>query len=147
MELIDIKIKWAAIGDIGNVGAAHGGELDFGNEECAENSGVVFANETFGEVYDEDFAFIHDFADIKGRFRLADDIANNRVGGEGADFVEDRSDGLVDLFFVPLTKFVFPELQYSDIFAVFESFFAEFFVGEQAGDIKQSGLWAVEQSE
>ncbi len=147
MELIDIKIEWTAIFDVGDVGAAHGSELDLGDEESAENAGVVFADEAFREVDDEDFAFVHDFSDVETGFRLANDVADDGVGSEGADFVENWGDGLVDLFFVPLAEFVFPELEDGDVFTIFEGFFAEIFVGEHAGDIEEGGFWAVEKGE
>ena len=37
-----------------------------------------------------------------------------------------------------------PELEHGDVFAIIESVFAEFFVGEHTGNIEQSGLGAVE---
>ena len=45
LELVDIEIEGAAVGDVGNVGAGHSSELDFGDEEGAKDAGVVFTNE------------------------------------------------------------------------------------------------------
>ena len=147
LELIDVEIEGATVFYVFDVGAGHGGELDGGNEEGAENAGVVFADETFTQVYDENLSLVHNFADVEGGFRLADNITNNGVGGEGADLVQNRGDGLVDLFFVPLAEFVFPELEDSDIGTIIESFFSEIFVGEHAGDVEKGGRGAIKKSE
>ena len=135
LELVDVEVEWTAVFYVGDVGAGHGGELDLGDEEGAENAGVVFANETFGEVDDEDFAFVHDFADIKAGFGLADDIANDGVGSEGADLVQNWGDGLGDLFVTPGAELLFPALEDGNVFTIVESFFAEVFIGEHAGDV------------
>ena len=147
LELVNIEIEWAAIGDVGDVGAAHGGELDLGDEEGAEDGGVIFADQTFGEIDDEDLPFVHDFADVETGFGLADDVADDGVGGEGTDLVENGGDRFVDLLFVPLAEFVLPELEDGDVLAVIEGFFAEIFVGEHAGDVEEGGLGAVEEGE
>ena len=57
-------------------------------------------------------------ADVEGGFWLADNVSDDGVGGEGADFIEDWGDGFVDLLVAPLAKFVFPELEDGDILAV-----------------------------
>lgn len=41
---------------------------------------------------------------------------------------------------------MFPELKHGDIFTIIKSFFAEIFIGEHAGNIKQSGFWAIKKS-
>ena len=87
LELVDIEIERATVGDVGNVAAAHGGQLDFGDEEGAKNTGIVFSNEAFAEVDDKDFTFVHDFANVETRLRLADNIADDRVGGKSTNFV------------------------------------------------------------
>jgi len=110
LKLVNIKVEGAAIGDVWDVAARHGGKLDLGNKEGSEDASIIFADKTFAEIYDEDFAFIHNLADIEARFGLADDIADDRVSGEGTDLIEDWGDTFVDLFFVPLSKFVLPEL-------------------------------------
>ena len=110
LKFIHVEVERTAIFNVWNVGARHGGELDFGDEESAEDAGVIFANETFRQVDNEDFAFVHDFADIKGRFGLTDNVANDGVGSESADFIEDRRDGFGDLFVAPCAEFLFPEL-------------------------------------
>ena len=132
LELVHVEIEGATVGDIRDIRTAHSGELDFGNEEGAQDAGVVFANQALGKVDDEDLAFVHDFADVKTRFRLSDDVADDWVGGESTDLVKYWSDTFVDLFFVPLAKFVFPELQNSDISTIIEGLFAEVLVCEQA---------------
>ena len=147
LELVDIEIEGATVGDVGDVGAGHSGELDFRDEEGAEDAGVVFADQPFREVDDEDLAFIHDFADIEAGFWLANDVPDDRVGGESADLVQNWSDGFVDLFFVPLTEFVFPKLKDGDIGTIIEGFFAEIFVGEETGDVEEGGFGAIEEGE
>ena len=128
LELVDVKVEWATITDIRDVRTAHGGELDFCDEESAENTSIVFTNETFRKVYDENLSFIHDFSDIEAGFWLADDITDNWVGCEGTNLVQNRRDTFVDLFFVPLAKFVFPELENGDIFTIVEGFFSKIFI-------------------
>ena len=147
LELVHVEVEGAAVGDIGDVGAAHRGELDLGDEEGAENGGVVFANQALGEVDDQDFAFVHNLADVKAGFGLADDVTDDGVGGEGADLVEDWGDRLVDLFLVPLAEFVLPELEDGDVLAIIKGFLTEIFIGEHTRDVQQGGLGAVKQGE
>ena len=145
MEFVDVKVKRATFGDVGDIRAGHGGELNFSNKKRAKNTSIVFSDETFGEVNYKDFTFIHDFTDIKAGAWLANDVSNNRVGREGADFIKYRGDRFVDLFLVPLTKFMLPELKNCNISTEIESFFTEIFIGEDAGDIEQGGIWAIEE--
>ena len=51
------------------------------------------------------------------------------------------------MFVTPSAEFLFPELEDSDVFTIFERFFAEIFVGEHTGDIEEGGFWAVEEGE
>ena len=44
LELVDVEIERSPIFNVRDVGAGHGGELDFGDEEGAEDAGVVFAD-------------------------------------------------------------------------------------------------------
>ena len=147
LELVDIKIEWATIFNVGDVGARHGGELDLGNQEGAEDAGIIFADEALAEIDNEDFAFVHDFSDVKAGLWLTDDISDNWVSREGADFVQDRSDRFGNLFVAPGAELLFPELENGDVFAIVEGFFAEFFVGEHAGDVEEGGLWTVKKGE
>jgi hypothetical protein len=147
LELVDIEVKRPTILDIGDVATAHRGELNLGHEERTEDAGVVFADETFGQIHDEDFAFVHDLADIERTLWLTDDVTDDGVCGEGADFVEDRRDRFGLEFVSPAGKFDVPELQHDGVGAVAESFFAEFFVGEHAGDVEHCCLWAIKQCE
>ncbi len=48
LELIDVKIEGATVGDIRNIGAGHGGELNFGNKESTKDASVIFTDETLG---------------------------------------------------------------------------------------------------
>ena len=66
---------------------------------------------------------------------LADDIANDWVGSEGTNFIKYRSNRFVNLFFIPLAKFLFPELKNSNIGTVIEGFFAEIFICENTGNV------------
>ena len=47
LELINIEIERATVGDVRDVGTAHGGKLDFGHKEGTQDTSVVFADETF----------------------------------------------------------------------------------------------------
>ena len=147
LELVNIEVEGATVLDIRNIGAGHGGELDLSDEEGAEDAGVVFADETFREIHDENLAFVHNLANVEAGVGLADDVADDGVGGEGADFVQDWGDRLVDLFLVPLAEFVFPELEDGDVGAVVEGFFAEIFIGQHTGDVEEGGGGAVEKGE
>jgi hypothetical protein len=70
-------------------------------------------------------------ANIKCAFWLADNIANNGVGGEGADLIEDRCDGFCLEFVCPAGKLNIPELQHDGIGAVAEGLFAELIAKEK----------------
>lgn len=48
LELVDVKIEGATVGDIRNIGAGHGGELNFGNKESTKDASVIFTDETLG---------------------------------------------------------------------------------------------------
>lgn len=87
LKLVDIKVEWATIANVRDVGTAHSGELDFRDEEGAENTGIIFANEAFRKVYDKNLPLIHDFSDIEAGFWLADDVTDNRVGCESTDLI------------------------------------------------------------
>ena len=84
-------------------------------------------------------------ADVEGGFGLADDIADDWVGGKGADFVEDWCDGLGDEFVVPAGEFNIPELQDHGVTAIAQRLFAEVFISQHAGDVQHGCLWPVEQ--
>lgn len=135
LELINVEIEGATVGDIGYIGATHGGKLNFGDKESPKDTGVIFADEPFREIDNQNFALVHDFANIERRLGLADDIADDRVSGKGTNFIENWGDRLIDLLVVPLTKFVFPELKDGHIFAIIESFATEIFVGEHARNV------------
>ena len=84
-------------------------------------------------------------ADVEGGFRLTDDVADDGVGGKGADLVEDWRDGLGDELVVPAGEFNIPELQDHGVAAIAQRFFAEGFIGQHAGDVEHGRLWPVEQ--
>ena len=118
LELVHIEIEWSAVLDVRDVGPRHGGKLDFGDEEGSEDAGIVLSKKTFGQVDDEDFAFVHNLADIESRAWLSDDVTNDRVGREGTDFIENRRDGFCLEFLVPAGKLDVPELQHDSVLAV-----------------------------
>ena len=44
LELINVEVERTAVFYVGDVGAGHGGELDLGDKEGAEDAGVIFAD-------------------------------------------------------------------------------------------------------
>ena len=84
-------------------------------------------------------------ANVKSRFRLADNVADNWISGKGADFVEDWRDGLGLEFISPAGELDVPKLQHYRIFAITESVFAELFVGKHASNIEHGSLGPIEQ--
>ena len=75
----------------------------------------------------------------------ANDVADDGVGGKGADLVENWCDGLGNELVVPAGEFDVPELQDHGVAAIAQRFFAEIFVSQHAGDVKHGRLWPVEQ--
>ena len=147
LKLIDVEIKWRPVFDIGNIAAAHGGQLDLGDDEGAEDTGIVFTDQAFAEVYDQDLAFVHHLADVEGTFRLTDDITDDRVGREGTDFVEDWRDGFSLEFVVPAGKLDVPEIEHHGISTVSQDFFAELLVGQHTGDVEHRRVRVIEERE
>ena len=85
-------------------------------------------NETFGQIDNENPAFVHDLTDVEGRFWLTDDVADDGIGGKGADLVEDWRHGLGNELVVPAGEFDVPELQDYGVTAIAQRFFAEVFI-------------------
>ena len=48
LELVDVKIEWAAVADIRNVASRHGGKLNFRDQERTEYGGIIFTDKTLG---------------------------------------------------------------------------------------------------
>ena len=59
MEFIDEEMEGDAFG-FPLVAAGHGGEMELGDEEGAEEIGFVLAHAAFGKVGDEDPTVVHD---------------------------------------------------------------------------------------
>ena len=74
---------------------------------------------------------------------MADDVADNWIGGEGADFVEDWCDGFSLELVGPASKLDIPKLQYHGVFTVAERVFAKLFVSEHASNIEHGSLGPV----
>ena len=87
LELINVEIKWTTLGNIWNIRTRHGGKLDFGDKEGAENASIVFTDETLWEINNKNFSFIHDFTNIEAGAGLTDDIADDWVGSKGTNLV------------------------------------------------------------
>ena len=88
----------------------HGGKLNLCHNERTKNGSVIFTDETFRKVNDEDLTFVHNLTDIKRTFRLSNDVTDHRVGGKGADLVENRSNCLGDELVVPAGELYLPEV-------------------------------------
>ena len=50
LELVDVKIEWAAVADVRNVASRHGGKLDFCDQKRTEDGGIIFTDKTFGQI-------------------------------------------------------------------------------------------------
>ena len=87
MELIDVEAKVDAL-LFGDITAAHGGGLEFHNEDHPEQLGVEVPGSPLAQVYQQDFLIIHNIAQVEGALGLADDIAHHLVAQEGAEFTD-----------------------------------------------------------
>ena len=59
-------------------------------EDQASEGERLRAQSPFVEIHDDPVALIHRLAERKRRLRLAHDVAEVRIGGEGRSLVEDR---------------------------------------------------------
>src|SRR5207245_1738031 len=70
-------------------GRAHGRLLERRHEESAQERGGILADAPLAEVDEQDLALVHHLPQIQRRARLTEDIAQERVADELADFVVD----------------------------------------------------------
>ncbi len=144
LELIDEEIKIAPL-VLGLAVAGHGGELELRNEQGAEQVGLVVANLPFGEVGDEDAAFVHDKGNAHLVAHLTDDVADDWREEQLANFVLNRGDGLALEAGIPAFVFVLPEVAQERIVDLVHHPATVGRVGEQAVESEQGGVRAMRQ--
>jgi hypothetical protein len=74
---------------------------DRGNHEGTEEPAGKFADAAFAQVDDEDATLVHDLTKVDPVSRLADDVADRRVGKTGVELVADRRGDLISESGVP----------------------------------------------
>lgn len=104
------------------------------------------ADLAFGEIGDEDAAFVHDERDAHLVAHLADDVADDRGEEQLSGLVLDRSDGLAHKARLPALVFVLPEVAEEGIVDLVHHPSSISRVGEQAVEAKESGVRAMCQS-
>lgn len=144
LELIDEEIKIAPQ-VLGLAVAGHGGELELGDEQGAEQVGFVVADLALGQVGDEDAAFVHDKGDTHLIAHLADDVADDGGEEQLPGFVLDRGDGLALEAGIPAFVFVLPEVAKEGIVDLIYHPSAIGRVGEQAVESEKGGIGAMRQ--
>ncbi len=142
LELIDEEIKIASL-VLGLAVAGHGGELELRNEKGAEQVGLVVADLAFGEIGDEDAAFVHDKGNAHFAAHLTDDVADDWREEQLANFVLNRGDGLALEAGIPALVFVLPEVAEEGIVDLIDHPSAIGSVGKQAVESEESGVWAM----
>ncbi len=125
--------------------AGHGGELELGDEQGADEVGFIVADLAFGEIGDEDAPLVHDKGDAHLAAHLADDVAQDGGEQQLADFVLDRCDGLALEAGVPAFVFVLPEVAQERIVHLLDHPAAVDGIGEQAVHAEQGGVGAMRQ--
>lgn len=145
LELIDEEIKIAPQ-VLGLAVPGHGGELELGDEQGAEQVGFVVADLALGQVGDEDAAFVHDKGDAHLVAHLADDVADDGGEEQLPGFVLDRGDGLALEAGIPAFVFVLPEVAQEGIVDLVHHPSAIGRIGEQAVESEQGGVLAMRQS-
>ncbi len=131
LELIDIKEEVAAL-VFGDVGAAHRGHLDFGDDDETEKLGVQIPYRTFGKAHEEDFSLIHYFAEVEGGVFLADGVTHDRIRNEGAEFGAEVWDHFLAFTVAGIGVFVLPEGFDDGVFDFFDFVFEEGVVGKDS---------------
>lgn len=144
LELIDEEIEIAPL-MLGLAVAGHGGELELRDEQGAEQVGFVMADLAFGEIGDEDAAFVHDERDAHLVAHLTDDVADDRGEEQLADLVLDRSYGFAHEARLPALVFVLPEVAQEGIVDLVNHPAAIGRVGEQAVEAEERGVRAMRQ--
>lgn len=144
LELIDEEIKIASL-VLGLPIAGHGCELELGDEQRADQVGLVVADLALGEVGDEDPAFVHDKRYAHLVPHLADDVADDRGEEQLTGLVLDRSYGLTHEARLPALVFVLPEVAEEWIVDLIYHPLPISRVGEQAVESEESGVWAMRQ--
>lgn len=142
LELIDEEIKIAPL-VLGLTVPGHRSELKLRDEQGAEQVGFVVADLAFGEVGDEDAAFVHDKGDAQLVAHLADDVADDRGEEQLACLVLDRGDGLTHKARLPALVFVLPEVAEEGIVDLVHHPAAVGSVGEQAIEAEERSVRAM----
>ena len=138
MELVDVETKIFAL-VFWDVGARHGGGLEFHDEDHTQELRVEFASFTFAEVDEEDFAVVHDFFEVEAAFCLADDVAHHFVTEEGAEFTDEPAENFGLVGFTGLRHFFVPEVEYGLVGDVLEFFICESLVVKDLRNIDEGG--------
>src|SRR3989344_5861919 len=119
------------------VGARHRGEVDFDGEHRTQKRGIGLPHAAFGKINDEYFLFIHYFSQVERRGGLPDDVADERIGGELADFVLNGRRRPARVRVGESGEFLGPERFHDRVADFFDDGVAKRFVGEHAVHVEQ----------
>ncbi len=133
LELVHHKDEIAPLGFL-DIHARHGAELDFSDQERAQQSGRILADAAFGNIDEEDLALVHRLAHVETRLGLSNDVADQGIGNELADLVLNRGSRFGGEFVGVLGKFLRPEGPNFGIFDLFYDRFAVVFFRQHPVD-------------
>lgn len=145
LEFVDVHEEVSAVG-LGNGRPGHGGELELGDEQGAEEIGFVGSHAAFGEVGDENAGVVHDEWDADPVAHLPEDVANDGGGEQGTDFVLNRGDGFAHKTGIVASEFLFPELADEGVSDLLDDPTTIVGINEHPVHAEQGSVLAVEQS-
>lgn len=93
----------------GRIRSPQGCKLELGDEEGTDEVRFVFAEQSFGEIGDEDAGVIHDKADVDSAAHLAEDVADGGSHDQLTDLVLDRGNDFGQESAVIAGEFTQPE--------------------------------------
>ncbi len=147
LELVDVEAEILAL-FLWDILAAHGGLLEFHDEDHAEKVGVNVAEAALAEVDEEDFVVVHDLADVEAGFDLTEGVSHNGVAKEGAPLAGKPSGNLAGVGgLLRLGEFLGPIIVDGFVGDVFKLRLHEFGIGETLGDVDEGGTMRVRHKE
>src|SRR3989338_5630308 len=85
LELVNVEIKISAL-RFGRIGARESRLLNFREKQRTQNVGIAFEL-AFSQLYKQDFALVHNLAQIKRAFGRDEHLAQSGVKEKRAHFV------------------------------------------------------------
>ena len=137
MELVHVQAKVHTL-FFWDIGTAHRGRLEFHHKNHTQQLTVKVAGAAFAQVHQQNLLVVHNVAQVKGRFSLANNITHHGVAQERPELTYEPG-GDFSSVIGTLRSWILlgPELQHLLIFDVLNLLFQIIWVTEQFWNIYQ----------